>query len=273
MSQEHIDQVNFEQELRSPVSRPGNTGMRAGYIVFGLLAIGGVSWALGSGADAERGMTDPTDESWYVSSVDLRLGAAKEESDKRGDRIELMVEEEIADEPVETEDDTVETFEVPAPDVDLGGAPGLEELRSQPEMPAVTTARVVGPENAIFEAKSPDDYEVVGRVNSAPAADEVGLPDVVLETSAPAESEEQSLATEVGMPEQYRGFPEVGAADTESIAEEELDDSAKWARYRSKMVVFDQSKEDEAAEEELVESQPTIAPRAEFGLFSGNPDS
>ena len=299
-----IERLEAENDLLSPAAK--TSGTVNPIAAMGLLGTAGLMafMVLGSGTPTAGAMTDPTDETWHVSS--MTIGTPEDVLDatrKTDNRLRLTVpsrEEKPtkAATSVEAEPE-LESFEVPAPEVsfDLADMPADDA--------AVPVAAPATPAVAVTEAPSP--VRTIEGITFSPAPTASMAP--VAAAAAPVEQPEEAVAalsTEldddiVAMQESLPSMEPIDrAAPTGAMAatgpqpmeggsgatfevigtDDATNDGGeeKWRRYRSGMIVFDASNGAPAAATPSVTvieqdmSGPAARVGGNYGYFSGARD-
>ena len=278
-TQDHIDALEREARLATPVARKGGTGRPLAFVALGLVGAAAMSWTLGSAAGGPGLMTDPTAEDWVVSAAVLQMPGERPVESKLGGRIVL---DEPADDDGMAEDlqseelTAIETFVPPEPDVLIAAPPTPPEAfideastkdgtgmeRDQvPRMAPGEVEPVMTPFQLV--ARVPSDADVTNDRPRLPS----GMAERGEEPSADDETSDVRLPS--GMPSGGSSDRTETEAGTEGV---EVADDGRWTRYRSEMVVFDQSdpknKTDEAADPTFLAPPPPPA----LGLFPGDPN-
>lgn len=273
-SQDHIDTLEREARLASPIARKGGAGRPLAFVGLGLVGALAMSWTLGGASGGQGRMTDPTDEDWIVSTAMLQMPGAVRETDKRGARIVLEAADEEADSNDHAGEDppTLEAFTPPAPDIALPAVPQDElpedgrsadaTVDGQPEPP-----RRVGPPMPPFAlvARQPMDGPATTDDPVAPAS--------MIASDEEAESVgAQIFDHDVRLPTGMTSVLGSEDLDEDVGAMVPAEDDGRWKRYRSQMVVFDQSTPDAGPDVQDLPVTATSPVPSSFGLFPGDPN-
>ena len=277
-SQDQIDALEREARLTTPVARKGGAGRPLAYLGLGLVGAVAMSWTLGGAAGGPGRMTDPSDEDWVVSAAVLQMPGGGGVDPKRGERI-------VLDDPAATDSDEapaedatpmIETFVPPTPDVTIAApktdgdgsdddASAENDLRGERDADGSTLTRQMASSMPPFQrvARLPTDDSAIAErprlpIGMAERTDEPPLDDGSADIRLPA------------------GMPRTGQDDhtvSQTGEGEPGTDDGRWTRYRSEMVVFDQSdpnaKDGEISAPQVIAASPASPA---LGLFPGDPD-
>ena len=307
-----IEQLEAENELLSPVAK--KSGTVNPIAAAGLLGTAGMLafFMLGTGAQTAGAMTDPTDETWRISTMQLGEPETEVNKTRKGDnRLRLSVPTDAAEEQnqgseaveVAAAEPELETFDPPAPKVSFDMADMPSDDAAVPiaapasSAPPVVNASVDRAVRTIPGATfAPTATEDMAPVAVTEGNDEVPAPTLVepsfdvrdavasLEASRPTAPVIDRAAPSGAMASQRQPISEGSGATfqtldgTPTAAIDDGSDEEKWRRYRSGMIMFDASNGAPAEESpsESVIQQDAIEPvgrvGGNFGYFSGARD-